>query len=631
MRPDTLTIHQLFERERRFVVPLYQRSYVWNEDDQWLPLWDDLERAADACLTAARNQQPRSHFLGALVLNVPKVQGSRVSRSEVIDGQQRLTTLQIVLAAMRDHAEAMSSSEGGPLRDLTENRHQKSGSEELFKVWPTNADRATFRAVMRAGSPDALLDQFPRQRSGLPRLAAAYRFFWDRIGAFLDEADTAVDREARLDALHQALRTVLQVVVIELEERDDPQVIFETLNARGQPLLPSDLLRNYIFLRAASEPGVDPDALYQHYWHEFDNRRQDGGEERFWHAQERQGRLTRPRIDLFLFHYLVMQTGRDLLNGQLFREFRDWHAESQMSVEALLTDLNRYAVIFAGLVEPKGNDRPAVFAQRLKALDTSTVYPLLLYILSLPSSRLPVAARDRILLDLESWLVRRFICQATAKNYNRFFTSLLTKVTGASPDADLADIVRSELTRSAEATTNWPIDREFRTGWLTKPIYARSRPDRSAMVLRAIEQHMRTRFNEAVSLPDQLSVEHMLPQKGALEDYPYPLDMPYLDQESDAQCRTRLIQTLGNLTLLTGELNASISNGPFPSKAAKVIGDSDLRLNAWLRSAPPLSWSERDILARGDRLFEIALQVWPRPSLEVEDVAPHGNSSSVSL
>ncbi len=630
MRPDTLTIHQLFERERRFVVPLYQRSYVWNEDDQWLPLWDDLERAADACLIAARNQQPRSHFLGALVLNVPKVQGSRVSRSEVIDGQQRLTTLQIVLAAMRDHAEAMSSSEGGPLRDLTENRHQKADSEELFKVWPTNADRAMFRAVMRAGSPEALLAQFPGQRSSVPRLAAAYRFFWDRIGTFLDEADTAADRETRLAALHQALRTVLQVVVIELEERDDPQVIFETLNARGQPLLPSDLVRNYIFLRAANEPGMDPDALYQRYWHEFDNRH-DGSEERFWHVPERQGRLIRPRIDLFLFHYLVMQTGRDLLIGQLFREFRDWHAESQMSIEALLTDLNRYARIFAGLVAPKGNDRAAAFAQRLKALDTSTVYPLLLYTLSLPPTRLPVAARDQILLDLESWLVRRFICQATAKNYNRFFTSLLTKLTGASPDANLADIIRSELTRSAEVTTNWPTDHEFRTGWLTKPIYARSRPDRSTMVLRAIEQHMRTRFNEAVSLPEQLSVEHMLPQKGALDDYPYPPDIPYLDQESDAQCRARLIQTLGNLTLLTSELNASISNGPFPSKAAKIIGDSDLRLNAWLRSAPPSSWSERDILARGERLFEIALQVWPRLSLEVEEIPPYGNLPSLSL
>ncbi len=97
MRPDTLTIHQLFERERGFVVPLYQRSYVWNVDDQWSPLWDDLERAVDACLNARRKQLLRSHFLGALVLNVPKVQGSRVSRSEVIDGQQRLTTLQIVL------------------------------------------------------------------------------------------------------------------------------------------------------------------------------------------------------------------------------------------------------------------------------------------------------------------------------------------------------------------------------------------------------------------------------------------------------------------------------------------------------------------------------------------------------
>src|ERR1700730_1462220 len=140
MKPDKLTIHDLFQRERRYVVPLYQRSYVWTREDQWEPLWEDIERQAMRCLAAENHVARRSHFLGAIVLNVAKIVGSSVARSEIIDGQQRLTTLQLFLAALRDYAAELGSSHASKLARLTINEDEKPDSEGSFKVWPTNAD-----------------------------------------------------------------------------------------------------------------------------------------------------------------------------------------------------------------------------------------------------------------------------------------------------------------------------------------------------------------------------------------------------------------------------------------------------------------------------------------------------------
>jgi Protein of unknown function DUF262/Protein of unknown function (DUF1524) len=620
LKPDKLTVHDLFQRERRYVVPLYQRSYVWNREDQWEPLWEDIELHAEDCLTAPNNVARRSHFLGAIVLNVAKIVGSAVARSEIIDGQQRLTTLQVFLAALRDYATETDSVHASKLARLTINEDEKLGSDSSFKVWPTNSDRSLFRMVMTAKSPQTLLKELNLENDAdAPRLAAAYLYFAKVIREFVTKGNITSDpekRDQRIFGLVQAQRTALQLIVIELEENDDPQVIFETLNARGQPLLPSDLIRNLVFLQASNDPDLNADQLYDEYWRPFDDRRQAeavNGEDRFWHIEERQGRLTRPRIDLFIFHYLVMKTERDLNIGQLFREFRAWRDENPQPVQAFLADLRAHSDIFALLILPAGQGRLADFATRLKALDNSTVYPLLLFILSLSPDRLSLGDRDKILGDLESWLVRRFVCQSTNKNYNRFFVSLLSKVKNAPANVSIADVVRAELTRSSDTTLNWPDDQQFQSGWLSKPIYVKSRPDRSAMILRAIEDKMHTSRNEAVTLTRPLTVEHLLPQKGTLADYPFSSNMPLESGETSDRCRARLINSMGNLTLLTQELNSSISNGPFPDKSKAIAADSDLRLNAWLRSGPRAAWSEGDILSRGKELFQTAVKVWNHP------------------
>lgn len=620
MKPDQLSVHDLFQKERRYIVPLYQRSYVWTREDQWEPLWEDIERQAEACLEAENHVPRRSHFLGAVVFNVVRIVGKSVARSEVIDGQQRLTTLQLFLAALRDFALNMKSAHATKLLRLTVNEDEKPGSEGSFKVWPTNADRNAFRTVLSSGSLAGVLAAFNCTRiDELPRIAGAYAYFFSVIQEFVELSGKSGDGEAkdqRIFGIMQALRTALQFVVIELEDGDDPQVIFETLNARGQPLLPSDLVRNLIFMQVAGDLSLSVDDLYERYWRPFDDLRLpkvEEGEDRFWHLMERQGRLTRPRIDLFMFHYLVMKTERDISIGHLFREFRDWRNGQPQPVESFLADLKAYSNTFASIIAPSGSDRVAQFSRRVKSLDTSTIYPLLMYILAMPQDLLTMEARNQILSDLESWLVRRMVCQSTTKNYNKFFVQLLGKVKAATDIGVLPSVVRTELLRSTDVTLNWPDDEELMRGWLTRPIYVKSRPDRSAMILGAIEERIRTTKNEAITLPTTLTVEHLLPQKGKLEDYPYIATMPVEQGESSERCRLRIVNTMGNLTLLTRELNAAVSNGPFGKKVQQIVADSDLRLNAWLRSSHIESWDEADIANRAVKLMETAVLEWPFP------------------
>jgi hypothetical protein len=251
----------------------------------------------------------------------------------------------------------------------------------------------------------------------------------------------------------------------------------------------------------------------------------------------------------------------------------------------------------------------------VKALDISTVYPMLLFLLSLPRDHLSIMARDQILDDLESWLVRRLICQLTNKNYNRFFVSLLGKMKQTADAATLPDVVRIELMHFSDPTANGLNEADFKRGWLSTPIYVKSRSDRSAMILRALEERIRSSKNEAVTLPPQLTVEHLLPQKGKLADYPYAEPMPLETGETVERCRGRLIHTIGNLTLLTQELNSAVGNGPFNAKSQAIAADSDLRLNAWLRGGPIEIWSESNVMARGEELFKAATLVWRFPEM----------------
>ena len=624
MKPDKLTVFEVFSKEKRFVIPLFQRSYVWNEQEQWEPLWEDISSRAMAHLDRLDKDvegEVRSHFLGAVVLNVTKTPGRGIARSDVIDGQQRLTTLQIFLSALRDLSEELQAekSDRELFKRLTRNPDCDDDSEELFKVWPTNSDQADFAKVVLAGSASELAMAYSDYGDSPPRLAQAYLFFEKALRDFLTSEELEAEIGDRFLSIVKAIKDSLQLIVIELEPGDDPQIIFETLNARGQPLLPSDLIRNFVFMRITDK---ESNRLYGTYWHHFDTDRVDepdeDGENRFWHIEERQGRLLRPRIDLFIFHYLVMQTESSIRIERLFKEFRDWRDSGSLSNEQFLADLKTASGHFRRLISPEGDSRLEVFARRLRSLDTSTVYPLLLFLASIEGKPGKSAEVDQAVEDIESFMIRRFMWNLTTKNYNKFFVSVLAKAKAAHREGkSVASAIRAELLRSQEWSAVWPDDEGFEEGWCWKKLYVRSRPDRAVMILSALENASRTNKNERVNIQSGLTVEHLLPQNGEIDDYPYASDDDYKREEDESveEGRDDMMHTVGNLTLLTGPLNSSVSNGPWLRKVRAIVDDSDLRLNAWLRNDSPRVWHEGKIWERSEELFDLAKEVWPKPQI----------------
>jgi hypothetical protein len=612
MQAHTRSIFALFDGKRRYVIPLFQRQYVWTKDRQWNPLWEDVRVKAEEVLDQRVDRPP--HFLGAIVINQLRVWGDQVPAHDVIDGQQRLTTLQIVMAALRDVARELGvTTIADELGLYTRNSGMMDDEkEERYKVWPTRADVPQFSHVMDLGSRAALETEYPpemkrRKLLERPAMVEAYLFFQGQMRDFVTKG--GADATARTRALYSVLRDRLQLVSIELEEKDDPQVIFETLNARGEPLLPSDLLRNFIFLRAARQK-EKATPLYDTYWAPFDMlpadaARPDGA--RFWKVEERQGRFKRPRVDLFIQHFLSLKTKQEVNPGSLYRGYRDWIAKDKpyATVEAELADLTRHAELFRQFLLPNVKTRPGLFAARLRDLDTTTVYPLLLGLMV--DNRIAPGALDGIIVDLESFLVRRMICGRTIKNYNRLFLQIAGELNEAAKTTGLVDRAAFQkvlLAKTGEAV-DWPGDTEFETAWSNLPAYERLSAAKVEMVLLALDQELRTKKGESITIDDALTIEHVLPQQWE-EHWPLPATDP------DGIARDKLIHTFGNLTLLTQGLNTSVSNGPYSAKRPEITAQSALRLNAYFQAVE--GWDEAAIVARDLELFGLALRVWPKPA-----------------
>ncbi len=614
MQVQKTTIESLFTHERRYLVPLFQRPYVWSQENQWEPLWDDVRDLAERELEAIRSPDAadevvRPHFMGAIVLQPRAAFGDHLPVLDVIDGQQRLTTLQLFLAVLRDVATAAEDSATAKwCRSRTENGNALVDEEvEVYKVWPTQRDQAQFIDVCGAGSRKALEDKYPaksgRRKLARPVMVEAYLFFHEALETWIAEHGTPAEC---CKALRLALQRRLELVQIDLDTGENPQEIFETLNARGVPLLASDLLRNFIFRRA--KDAKQSEELHEKYWARFevpeDPTKPEG--QRFWEVEVRQGRLSRARLDLFVQHYLAMKLERDIRIGELFREYKTWIDQKKpfKNVEDELREFVRYADHFADLVRGEATTPIGTFAARLAALDIHSAYPLVIGLLG--EAALPREERVGILADLESFLVRRMICGRPTKSYTRKFLDLLRDFRAG-----------GQLTRSAfqalllnsgsDDVFDWPTDEQFATAWNTVDAYRVLKPIRVEMVLRAIEEASRHAMAEPVLFKNRLTVEHVMPRAWETH-WPLPAG---LDETAARDAREELIHDFGNLTLLTQELNSTVSNGPAEQKLAAIREHSNLQLSKWFHKHT--TWTEEYIRQRGRALFDKALAVWSRP------------------
>lgn len=607
MKPYTRSIIELFDGKKRYLIPLYQRQYAWRVSPQLELLWADIEAAVDRINSDRSTLSP--HFMGAMVISQIKTFGKQVQAFEIIDGQQRLTTFQLLLTALRDVASGIGSRYADELQKyLVNDGVMETPGVERYKLWPSLTDRRSFVALVDPSvDPDTVAPKPSDEEGFVRRSTAAHTYFREKIEQHITaEGEPPEDR---LEILFEALKEGLAIVSIELEGGDDPQTIFETLNSRGVDLSAADLLRNFVFQRAKglgqTGGSLNVDDLYAKHWLPLDRA--------FWSQSASRGRQSRSRLDWMLTDHVSMNIGDIVSVENLFETYRRWilNRHPFTGVEAELEAISATARVEERLFAQLKSDPVGNFGRFADAFDVSTAMPLVLYLATEPT----VTPRlHEALAALESYILRRDICGLPTKNYNRFFVGLVSRLRAS--ESDKVDELISYLSTRMLDLDRWPDDAEWRQGWLGKDQYKGPRQPRLRYLFEAIEQAKRSALNEDIEIKSALTIEHIMPQKwrsawpiaGFEHLDPDDFDPEHLALEVN---RDAAINKLGNLTLLTQALNSTVSNGPFSVKMPAVRAHSSLALNRELNGLD--HWDESSIASRGETLFQVARQIWSAP------------------
>jgi len=549
LRAEPRDLVRVFQPDITYVVPIFQRRYVWTLEEQWRELWDDLLETVASVVQAEQHQEAGAevplpnHFLGAVVLDRSLSTGHEVDERPLIDGQQRLTTLQLLLEAVRDVALALGAEQAAGLlgRLVSNDEALVEETYQKYKVWPSHADRTAFVAAMEggAGDPDHLI-------------VRARGFFEERVRDFANS-----DPSARLLQLARVMRKHVEVVVIDLEVGDNAQVIFESLNYGGRELLAIDLVKNHVFFQAGVQ-NLELERLYNLQWAPFDTD--------WWREEDTQGRLYRPRAELFLMHWLKLEHLNDIKAHRLFVEFRDlpaFKSDLPATVQRLAADRDLYRRLQDR--DPELRSAARVLMSHLQKLDQNTPMPLVLGLLREAATDVPADRADRALRALDSWLIRRALLNKTTAAYNRVILDVLKDAVNDLAHAD--ERVIAALRSQEGRTVNWPDDDELAHDLAVAAMYGRGRiaQPRLELVLRAVENAWRGLRSEAVLPEDaRLQLEHMMPQTWR-ETWPVSANDGQSIEDLEAR-RDAHLHRLGNLTLVSPSMNASLSNRPWSEK-----------------------------------------------------------------
>jgi len=625
VKPDKANAKDLFEKKRRYDIPAFQRPYVWNEEDQWAPLWEDVVRVSEGHIVRDHERPVAAHFMGAVVVEWTEGSSTGVERYDVIDGQQRLTTLQLLLDSVQKVlVELGHDDEADALRELTLNDKPKfANTPDRFKLWPSQADRAAYSHAMDSSTPA------PEHPS---RIIDAHAYFTRESRRWLmgmkDEHGEVPpgDERSRAAELCETLNRRLMVVTIDLSDEDDPQLIFETLNDRGTPLLRADLIKNWLF-REGKKLGADVDQWATSIWEDFDSE--------WWREEIAQGRLSRSRVDIFLQYWLTMRTQDEVKSERVFILFTE-HARTRMTsvenADLFLRELRADADTYRDLANLDANSAAGRFhRQVIEAMELAATMPVFLWLISrnhhLPNNQIEIG-----LGALESWATRRTLLRLTTKDVNRFMVAILKALDGVDTSS-AGSTVRTHLSQQTADSRYWPSDDEVTSKLPTAKVYGLMKQSRIRAVLDRIEQGRRaiSTMHELVPIPNGLSVEHIMPRGWRT----YWDENPKLEQKA-AEERDALVNSLGNLTVITQSLNSSLSHRPWTDVAAEGLKQggfegegkrsllnkfSLLLLNKLIVDEHHDSWTESDIEARGSYLTQDIVAIWPGPDKLIQAAA----------
>ncbi|MFC1597767.1 DUF262 domain-containing protein [Planctomycetota bacterium] len=550
------------KKSPQFIIPIYQRTYSWG-DKECRQLWEDI-------LRTGRNEKISAHFVGSIVyVEKGLYQITTQSSLLVIDGQQRLTTITLLLEALArslGDSEPLDGFSARKLRNYYLLNPEESG-ERQYKLILTQTDKASLIA---------LLGQLPEPNEHSIRVDANFQFFKERVAEVKGE----------LESLCKGLAKLVVVDISLSRDQDNPQLIFESLNSTGRELSQADLIRNFILM------GLEPQLqtkLYEQYWRPMEV---DFGQEAY-----------STHFDSFMRHYLTVRTG-DIPNvRQVYEAFKQYARSFKAGVEALVVDIRAFAGYYCAMAlgVEKDQELKAVFHD-IRELRVDVAFPLLLELYHdyanqvLTNDELHQAARL-----VESYVFRRAVCSIPTNSMNKTFATFSR---GLKKDRYLESIQAQFLL--LPSYRRFPTDDEFKRDIQLKDLYNfRSR----SYWLRRLENHDR---KERVPV-DEYTIEHILPQNENLSQQ-WKTD---LGPEWERIQQTYL-HTLGNLTLTA--YNPEYSDRPFkekrdmPDKPEQGLKVSPLKLNQGLGQLD--CWNEDVIKSRADKLAGMALKVWSAPKLE---------------
>ena len=541
MKASEAKLQRVIEGANQFVVPLFQRKYSW-DSKEWNTLWEDL-------LELYEEESRRNHFIGSIVTMPTQSVPEGVAKYLLIDGQQRFTTIFVLLAVVRDKAKATPDSTLCREIEQTLLTNPFKQGNDRFKLLPTQGDRESFLSVMR-GEIGFTEDQITR----------AYRFFERKI------------RPSEIPDLEKFMQIIvgqLVLVSIVLERDDNPHLVFESLNAKGRALSQADLIRNYFFMRIHVN---DQERLYGTYWTPM---------------QEHLGE----NLTEFIRHFL-MRNGGVIKQGEVYFALKEKaDQKTQEEIVAYLQEIAGFAELYLKLLIPALESSTKVSQQmhRLNRIEVTTAYPFLLNVYhDFSVGRISEYEFAEVISVLENFMIRRFVCSVPTYGLNKVFAALYSQ---ASQNPSIAVGVKEAL-----RTKNYPRDVEFRERFVSTKLYGGGdRIEKTKIILERLEES----FEHKEPVPfSTLQIEHVMPQtltaswKEALG-------------ENWETVHELLLHTVGNLTL-TG-YNAPLSNDDYGRKR-EILLKSHLELNRYFEAV--MEWNDPLIRARAEVLAERALRVW---------------------
>lgn len=550
MKANDTIIRVFLEGTKQFIVPLFQRTYSW-EKEHIEKMWNDL-------MATCENEEP-NHFFGSFVTMPILTSASTTSKYTIIDGQQRLTTIGLILAAIRNQ-----------IRNLDDNSESATAIDNLYlinpyarderyKIIPTATDRDVYYSIVEG----SMGHMFPSNR-----LSEAF--------ATIKEKLDQIDSMPRLEQIKTNLLSKFIVVDILLEIGDDPYLIFESLNATGTPLNQADLIRNYLFMGIKEENQL---SAYTNLWLPLQN---DLGR----------------RLEAFFRHYLAIN-GKIPNIKKIYSTFRNETITSLINDTSreektiqLMNELRVYSQYYHKLLHPRNepNENVRERIRKLNRLVLTTSYPLLLNLYRYyDQEKISANEYSECLRLIEVFVVRRAVCGIPTNVLNRYFPTVFQSLNSD----DIVGTLRKKLT-TEKSSRRMPQDDDFRKCLLERNIYGTG-------ILRYILRELETYENKETSPLKALEIEHIMPQTPT-EEWKNALG------ENWELTYNKYLNTLGNLTL-TG-YNPKYSNKSFREKRDmdKGFRDSGLQINKGLVKLD--KWGKEEIEMRAMKLAERAMDIW---------------------